>query len=202
MENQKPSNKQLPSNRSMTDMRGRPLSPIQNQTAPSARSSTVKHPSIGSPSDGRPSVGRPSDTNRRPSVARSSVGAPSAGARSVGTPAQPVLELSADALAKLYGTGTIHGATGRDFMYPSDLRLFLNDEKGKPLRDKWLTCSCINVYCELILDRSDKSDELPNIYVFPTRFGPAWKLGLKRSSWFAYFPSTSSRRTLFSSPIM
>ena len=40
MENQTTSNKQ-PSNRSVTDHRARPLSPIQNQTAPSARPSTV-----------------------------------------------------------------------------------------------------------------------------------------------------------------
>ena len=68
--------------------------------------------------------------------------------------------------------GTIRGATDRDFVYPRDLRLILNDLNGKPLGDKlkWLNCSGINVYCELILDRSQKSDELPKIYVFPTRF--------------------------------
>ena len=158
MENQTTTHKK-PSNRSVTGPRARPLIPIQNQTS---TSETVGRPSVGRPSDtaGRPSVGRPS-------VEAPLVGARSVGGRSVGTPSQPVPELSKDAKRAIEDkAGTIRGATDRDFVYPKDLRLFLNDLNGKPLGHKWLNCSGINVYCEMILDRSQKSDELPKFYVF------------------------------------
>ena len=156
----------------MTDPRARPLSPIQNQTTPSARSSTVGRPSTGRPSVGAPSAGRSSVGRGRPSVGRKR---PSVGTSSLETPPQLVPELSAAAKQALEGkAGTINGVFGKDFLYPSDLRLFKNEQDD---RKKWLNDSGINVFGELILDLSMNSDDLPNIYVFQTRFDLGWKLG-------------------------
>ena len=167
MENQTTTNKQPPSNQSVTVPGARPLSPIQNQTVTSVRSPSVGAPSAGR---GRPSVGSPSVGRGRPSV-----GARSVGARSLGTQSQPVPKLSQAAEQALAEkTRTIRIIDGRDFVYPADLRLLRNDQHD---REKWLNDSVINVYCDLILDRSRTSDDLPNIYVFPTRFGVGWKLG-------------------------
>ena len=202
MENQTTTNKQPPSNQSATVPGARPLSPIQNRTVPSVRSPSVGAPSVPRPSAGatsvpRPSFGAPSAGRGRPSAGKPSVGAPSAGrpsvgklsvgrgrrsvgarsvgARSLGTQSQPVPKLSQAAEQALAEkTRTIRIIDGRDFVYPADLRLLRNDQHD---REKWLNDSVINVYCDLILDRSRKSDDLPNIYVFPTRFGVGWKLG-------------------------
>ena len=119
----------------------------------------------------RPSVGR-----GRPSVGASSVGARSVVVPSLGSPRQPVPELSAAAKQAIAPDEkkTINGVIGMDFVYPSDLRFLRNDQDD---RQKLLNDSVINVFCELILDRSRKSANLPNIHVFATRFGLGWKLG-------------------------
>ena len=143
MENQTTTNKQ-PSVRSVTDPRGRPLSPIQNKTAPSGTigrpsfgALSVAHSSVRAPSVGCPSVGSPSVGRGRPSVGRGrpSVGARSVGARSVvvpslASPRQPVPELSAAAKEAIAPDAkkTINGVIGKDFVYHSDLRLLRNDQ--------------------------------------------------------------------------
>ena len=183
MENQTTTNKQSPSNRSASEPRARPLSPIQNQTAHSVGvpSASRGRPSVGVPSAsrGRPSVGAPSASRGRPSVGvpSASRGRPSVGRGrfSVGTPSQPVPKLSQAAEQALAETKkTIRIIDGRDFVYPADFCLLRNDQDD---RKKLLNDSVINVYCDLVLERSRKSDDLPKIYVFPTRFGLGWKIG-------------------------